>query len=198
MSSFLAFGKDYVASNYEKTGNPVYLHIQQMKKPIPEIRPLKKPTLLAIALKLNPSLGEFIASCLSRIWKRNLGRDDRCISDHGKEARFPFLDEDVIKSLLELPLWEIAELDEPAGRGKHKQNLLDTWLNFYISCDMLQDCLALKEHLFYPKEPFRFNELAISNIQFGSRIARESNRKTFGSNRVENQASAGSVEIWEK
>jgi len=31
--------------------------------------------------------------------------------------------------------------------------------------------------------------------QFGSRIARESNRKNFGSNRAANQASAGSVQI---
>lgn len=23
---------------------------------------------------------------MQRIWKRNLGRDDRCISDHGKEV----------------------------------------------------------------------------------------------------------------
>ncbi|ONK80911.1 uncharacterized protein A4U43_C01F23130 [Asparagus officinalis] len=98
MSSFLAFGKDYVASNYEKTGDPVYLHIQQTKKPIPEIRPLKKPTLLAIGQGLSSGL-------LFRI-----------------EARFPFLDEDVIKSLLELPLWEIAELDEPAGRGAKNRN----------------------------------------------------------------------------
>ncbi|ONK58422.1 uncharacterized protein A4U43_C09F12380 [Asparagus officinalis] len=111
MSSFLAFGKDYVTSNYEKAGDPVYLHIQQTKKPIPE-------------------------------------------------ARFPFLDEDVIKSLLELPLWEIAELDKPAGRGA---SLL-------------------------PRRA----------IQFSSRIARESNRKTFGSNRATNQASVRSVEIWEK
>lgn len=47
LSSFLAFGKDYVGWNYEKTGNPVYLHIQQ-RKPVPEDRPLKKPTVLAI------------------------------------------------------------------------------------------------------------------------------------------------------
>lgn len=50
MSSFLAFGKDYVGWNYDKTGNPVYLHIKQRKKSIPEDRPLKKPTLLAIGV----------------------------------------------------------------------------------------------------------------------------------------------------
>ncbi|KAJ4975564.1 hypothetical protein NE237_000670 [Protea cynaroides] len=51
MNSFLAFGKDYVGWNYEKTRNPVYLHIKQTKKPVPEDRPLKKPTLLAIGVE---------------------------------------------------------------------------------------------------------------------------------------------------
>ncbi|XP_074586627.1 ubiquitin carboxyl-terminal hydrolase 14-like isoform X2 [Curcuma longa] len=51
MSSFLAFGKEYVDWNYEKTGNPIYLHIQQRPKPVPEDRPLKKPTLLAIGVE---------------------------------------------------------------------------------------------------------------------------------------------------
>ncbi|KAF5730612.1 ubiquitin carboxyl-terminal hydrolase 14-like isoform X3 [Tripterygium wilfordii] len=50
MNTFLAFGKDYVSWNYEKTGNPVYLHIKQTKKLVPEDRPLKKPTLLAIGV----------------------------------------------------------------------------------------------------------------------------------------------------
>ncbi|KAK8921317.1 Ubiquitin carboxyl-terminal hydrolase 14 [Platanthera zijinensis] len=51
LSSFLAFGKDYVGWNYEKTGNPVYLHIEQKIIPAPEDRPLKKPTLLAIGVE---------------------------------------------------------------------------------------------------------------------------------------------------
>ncbi|GLT37905.1 hypothetical protein SLA2020_121890 [Shorea laevis] len=51
MSTFLAFGKDYVDWNYRKTGNPVYLHIKQTKKIVPEDRPLKKPTLLAIGVE---------------------------------------------------------------------------------------------------------------------------------------------------
>lgn len=36
------------------------------------------------------------------------------------QARFPFLDEDVIATLLEIPLWEIAELDKPVGTGDKK------------------------------------------------------------------------------
>ncbi|XP_073009187.1 ubiquitin carboxyl-terminal hydrolase 14 isoform X2 [Typha latifolia] len=51
LCSFLAFGKDFVGWNYEKTGNTVYLHIQQRRKLVPEDRPLKKPTLLAIGLE---------------------------------------------------------------------------------------------------------------------------------------------------
>ncbi|GMJ01489.1 ubiquitin-specific protease 14, TITAN6, TARANI, phosphate deficiency root hair defective1 [Hibiscus trionum] len=50
MNTFLAFGKDHVGWNYEKTGNPVYLHIKQTKKLVSEDRPLKKPTLLAIGI----------------------------------------------------------------------------------------------------------------------------------------------------
>ncbi|CAH9082884.1 unnamed protein product [Cuscuta epithymum] len=50
MNTFLAFGKEYVGWNYEKTGNPVYLHIKQERKPVTEDRPSKKPTLLAIGL----------------------------------------------------------------------------------------------------------------------------------------------------
>lgn len=51
MNAFLAFGKDYVGWNYEKTGNSVYLHIKQTKKTEnAEDRPSKKPTLLAIGI----------------------------------------------------------------------------------------------------------------------------------------------------
>ena len=39
---------------------------------------------------------------------------------HPLQARFPFLDENVIKTLLDIPLWEIAKLDEPVGKGDKK------------------------------------------------------------------------------
>ncbi|KAI3731526.1 hypothetical protein L1987_62714 [Smallanthus sonchifolius] len=116
-------------------------------------------------------LNEEMKLDMQRIWKRNLGRDDRCIADNGKEARFPFLDEDVIRLLLDIPLWEIADLRQPSGVGDKK-----------ILREVAR-MLHLQEAAGLPKRA----------IQFGSRIARESNRKNFGSNRAANQASAGSA-----
>nr|XP_004660272.2 asparagine synthetase domain-containing protein 1 [Jaculus jaculus] len=55
---------------------------------------------------------------LGRISSRNLGRDDRVIGDHGKEARFPFLDENVVSFLNSLPVWEKADLTLPRGIGE--------------------------------------------------------------------------------
>ncbi|EPQ07820.1 Asparagine synthetase domain-containing protein 1 [Myotis brandtii] len=55
---------------------------------------------------------------LARISSRNLGRDDRVIGDHGKEARFPFLDENVVSFLNSLPVWEKANLTLPRGIGE--------------------------------------------------------------------------------
>jgi asparagine synthetase B (glutamine-hydrolysing) len=41
---------------------------------------------------------------VSRISSRNLGRDDRIVSNHGKEVRFPFLDEPLMVYLSSLPV----------------------------------------------------------------------------------------------
>mmetsp|Transcript_11209 Transcript_11209/g.34314 ORF Transcript_11209/g.34314 Transcript_11209/m.34314 type:complete len:564 (+) Transcript_11209:120-1811(+) len=54
---------------------------------------------------------------MARLWWRNLGRDDRVISDHGREVRFPFLDEDVVACVADIPTREIADLTLDDGVG---------------------------------------------------------------------------------
>jgi asparagine synthetase B (glutamine-hydrolysing) len=63
----------------------------------------------ALALEIERDIG--------RLWLRNLGRDDRMIADHGKEVRYPYLDEDVMALLESLPLWHLADLRLPDGVG---------------------------------------------------------------------------------
>ncbi|KAH7039755.1 asparagine synthase [Microdochium trichocladiopsis] len=61
---------------------------------------------------------------VGRIGQRNLGRDDRAMSHWGKEVRFPFLDEELVRFAIGLPVWAkcdfgIAEHEtgiEPAKR----------------------------------------------------------------------------------
>ena len=110
---------------------------------------------------------------VERLWCRNLGRDDRLVSDHGREARHPFLDENLMESLLKLPLQSVADLHKPKGVG-------DKWIIRQIAFK-----IGLREASCRVKRA----------IQFGSRISKLSNRREFGSNRKANNAKAGSCKV---
>ena len=96
-----------------------------------------------------------------RIWTRNLGRDDRIVSDHGKEARFPFLDEDLVGFLQSLDVLDICDMDRPQGEG-------DKMILRLVAKNIgVQKCSSLVKRA----------------IQFGSRIAKCSDVDRFGSSR---------------
>ena len=73
---------------------------------------------------------------VARLGKRNLGRDDRVISNWGREARFPYLDEDVVRWSLASPVWdkcgfggseETLNAGEPALEPEKKVLRLLAW-----------------------------------------------------------------------
>ncbi|TKA80159.1 hypothetical protein B0A49_00765 [Cryomyces minteri] len=59
-----------------------------------------------------------LALDVARLGKRNLGRDDRVIANWGREARFPYLDEEVVEWALEAPVWEKCGFGEEAVEGE--------------------------------------------------------------------------------
>ncbi|GMF39016.1 unnamed protein product [Phytophthora fragariaefolia] len=95
---------------------------------------------------------------LGRIWKRNLGRDDRCIASHGREARFPYLDESVVSAIATFPVSSLCDAELPRGEGDKRA------LRIVARALGLRSCAGLAKRA----------------IQFGSRIAKVSNN---GSNR---------------
>ena len=64
------------------------------------------------------ALGDAVRLDATRLWRRNMGRDDRLVSDRGREARFPFLDEGVAARLLATPLCDVADLSGHEGGDK--------------------------------------------------------------------------------
>ncbi|XP_067126408.1 asparagine synthetase domain-containing protein 1 [Centruroides vittatus] len=96
---------------------------------------------------------------INRISSRNLGRDDRVIADHGKESRIPFLDENVVSFLNNLPIWFKANLLLPRGIGEK------------LLLRLLAEYLGLNSVKHLPKRA----------IQFGSRIAHSEDNKEKGS-----------------
>ncbi|KAJ2928771.1 hypothetical protein H1R20_g8336, partial [Candolleomyces eurysporus] len=69
-----------------------------------------------------PAVIEELQLEIDRIPTRNLGRDDRIISSHGKETRYPFLSLDVVSFLAQLPVH--LKLDPRVETGKGDKTLL--------------------------------------------------------------------------
>ena len=63
------------------------------------------------------ALGAELEVEVRRLWSRNLGRDDRLVADTAREARHPFLDEELVAWLAQSQLAQLADLALPPGEG---------------------------------------------------------------------------------
>eukprot|EP00803_Ostreobium_quekettii_P010644 evm.model.scf_78.13 EVM.evm.TU.scf_78.13 scf_78:150143-155524(-) len=119
------------------------------------------------------ALGAELRLEVERLWIRNLGRDDRLIADHGREARFPFLCEDVMSFLAHVPLWHLFDPERPRGSG---------------------DKMVVRTALRLLGLP-GVAERKKCAIQFGCRISKRANQRDFGGQRKADRASAGYVKL---
>ncbi|POS77037.1 hypothetical protein DHEL01_v204574 [Diaporthe helianthi] len=62
-----------------------------------------------------PGLVDELRLDVSRLGKRNLGRDDRVMSHWGKEVRFPYLDEELVCWAIGTPAWEKCDFSNADG-----------------------------------------------------------------------------------
>ncbi len=107
----------------------------------------------------------------SRLGKRNLGRDDRVISHWGREARYPYLDEALVKWALERPVWD------KCGFG---EMVVD---KYSVEQDQSQELEAGKKVLRLVAWKHGMRSAAAEKkraIQFGARTAKMEGGKTKG------------------
>jgi asparagine synthetase B (glutamine-hydrolysing) len=93
---------------------------------------------------------------LSRLWKRNLGRDDRVLADHARDTRHPFLDEAIVDWVAH------ANVESMISKNGSNKPVLRQ-----LAREFLGMCTAAN-----------FRKRA---IQFGTRLAQQTNIKCFGS-----------------
>lgn len=125
---------------------------------------------------------------VSRLGKRNLGRDDRVMSHWGREVRFPYLDETLLSWALNATVSEKCGFGEPSVSGLSSNS--DGSVALEPGKKVLR-CLAWKIGM---REVAKENKRAVSHvygvvrrpmltvlwIQFGARAAKMENGRTKG------------------
>ncbi|CRG84916.1 hypothetical protein PISL3812_02087 [Talaromyces islandicus] len=120
---------------------------------------------------------------VGRLGKRNLGRDDRVISNWGREARFPYLDEDFVTWATQTPVWDrcgfgTAKLEDyNNNNNNNNNNHKDDLDQIGESLDSEKKALRLLALKLGMTQTAREKKRA---IQFGSRTAKMESGRTRG------------------
>jgi asparagine synthetase B (glutamine-hydrolysing) len=116
---------------------------------------------------------------VSRLGKRNLGRDDRAMAHWSKEVRFPFLDEGLVSWALETPAWEKCDFqngEEISGvePGKRVLRLVALELGLeQVAREKKRAVRAFTTSIMHPT-------LTARQIQFGARTAKMESGRVKG------------------
>ena len=110
---------------------------------------------------------------MRRLWERNLGRDDRLVADTSREARHPFLDEELVTWLAQAPLAQLVDMTLPPGEGDKR---------------LLRDAARA---LGLPEAAARVKRA----IQFGSGLSKAAAVQSHGSRRAAQAQGGGRVRV---
>ena len=114
----------------------------------------------------NGNIEEQMKKDLDRLWLRNCGRDDRVCGENKLELRFPYLDYDLMEFLSSInDINQIVDFTKPRGEGEKYllRNVAKNIVGFNLS--------------------YKFEKRA---IQFGTKIAHQTNVHKYGSNNKAN------------
>lgn len=123
---------------------------------------------------------------INRLWERNLGRDDRILSDHSVEVRLPYLDIHVVNFLrYECPIQFLVNYKL---KNEHRQGkkLIRPKTSSSIEEDIevsLPGDKYILRLMAYRMKLLTASSATKRAIQFGSRIAHVSDKQRFGSRR---------------
>lgn len=99
-----------------------------------------------------------------RMWTRNLGRDDRCLSEFGREPRLPFLDEDLVSFLQSVHPSTLMDFSLARGLGEK-----------LILRNFARDEFSLDYAAQLPKRAIQFGS-KIAKMDFGTRNQQASDK----------------------
>lgn len=122
---------------------------------------------------------------VSRLGKRNLGRDDRAISNWSREVRFPFLDEDVVRWALKAPVWQkcgFGTTDEGETSGLDAEKKALRLLAWKLGMNSVAN--EKKRAVSYPIQSRSNNTDCHLQIQFGARTAKMETGRSKGTTLV--------------
>ncbi|RAO65539.1 uncharacterized protein BHQ10_001551 [Talaromyces amestolkiae] len=132
---------------------------------------------IAFARKGFQGLIDEIDLDVGRLGKRNLGRDDRVISNWGREARFPFLDEEFVSYATQTPIWERCGF----GTAKSESASDDELDQISESLDFEKKALRLLALKLGMVQTAQEKKRA---IQFGSRTAKMESGRSKGTQTI--------------
>ena len=134
------------------------------------------------------ALLEELALDFGRLGQRNLGRDDRVMAHWGKEIRYPFLDEDLVRWALASPLsdkcgfvHDLKQGPEAIEPGKLVLRLLARKLGMPVVSVAKKRAVGVSFVIsFVSYDTSSCGTDHVSQIQFGARTAKIDGRKTKG------------------